>query len=500
MGFDTHDDSDSDFDNAFGHKIRITGGVEVGVSFWEGLCIMVHSLAVLCEEGVMVLRKWFVCISVVAVGLWGGAEPILPAGLGGGVEAKAVAEEGISGWRLPDGLSGFWEVRGGVRLQHDRYEKSASIGESRLQLHYERPGERVEVKVVSDFLYDPVLNSHTPRLNRGSGVIDLRQANLLLRPADFVDMTIGRQIMTWGTGDMLFINDLFPKDWNSYFCGRDDEYLKGPSDGIKGSFFSSLVNLDVIYTPQFDSDRFIDGRRISYWSDGSGRRAGRDGVVEPLRPNDPFDDDEWAARLYRNVGAYEVALYGYDGFWKSPGGADRVSGRAIFPRLQVYGASLRGPLASGIVSLETGWYRSRDDKNGSNPMINNSELRYLVGYEQELAHDLTGGVQYYVENMRGYGAYRRSLPQGMSERDEYRHVVTVRLTKLLMSQNLNLGVFLYWSPSDHDMYVRPKASYKLDDYWTVEVGGNIFVGRDSHTFFGQFERNNNVYAAVRYGF
>ena len=32
------------------------------------------------------------------------------------------------------------------------------------------------------------------------------------------------------------------------------------------------------------------------------------------------------------------------------------------------------------------------------------------------------------------------------------------------------------------------------------MGGNIFVGADDHTFFGQFERNNNLYASVRYGF
>jgi hypothetical protein len=80
------------------------------------------------------------------------------------------------------------------------------------------------------------------------------------------------------------------------------------------------------------------------------------------------------------------------------------------------------------------------------------------------------------------------------------HPLTLRLTKLLLNQNLNLGLFLYWSPSDHDAFLRPKASYKLDDHWIVELGGNIFVGADDYTFFGQFERNNNLYASVRYGF
>ena len=128
------------------------------------------------------------------------------------------------------------------------------------------------------------------------------------------------------------------------------------------------------------------------------------------------------------------------------------------------------------------------------------ELRYLAGYEQELMRNLTGGIQYYVENMCDYDAYRRTLPDGMAARDEFRHVLTLRLTQLLMHQNLGLGLFLYWSPSDHDAFVRPKANYKLNDHWIVEIGGNLFIGEDDHTFFGQFERNNNLYAAVRYGF
>ncbi len=427
------------------------------------------------------------------------AEPALPAGLGTAAATEPAARAD-GGARLPAGMSGFWEARGGLRLQSDPHEKSASLGETRLQIEYERTGERAGVKVVSDLLYDPVLNEHAVELEEGTGAVDLRQANLLLRPAAFLDLKLGRQINTWGTGDMLFINDLFPKDWNAYFIGRDDEYLKAPSDTLKAAFFTDWVNLDLIYAPRFDGDRFIDGRRISFWNPGPGRRSGRDAPVDADIPDDAFRDDEWAARLYRNAGAYEIAWYGYDGFWKSPGGSDPLTGQARFPRLQATGASARGPLGPGILSLEAGWYRSLDDRGGDDPMVNNSETRWLIGYERELRRNLTGGVQYYVEHLLDYDAYRDTLPDGLAARDEDRHVITLRLTQLLMSQNLQLGLFLYWSPSDHDTFIRPKVSYKLDDHWIVECGGNVFAGADDHTFFGQFARNSNGYVSLRYGF
>lgn len=426
------------------------------------------------------------------------AEPALPIMLG-----SSSSETGGSlkkSFELPFDFSGFWEMRGGLRTRNDRYQKDTSIGESRLQLQFDLDSENVAFKLVGDLLYDHVLNRHSINLETGEGWFDLRQASILLRPLPFADLKIGRQINTWGTGDMLFINDLFPKDWNSYFSGRDDEYLKAPSDVAKLSLFSDLVNVDIVYAPRFDSDRYIDGRRISYWNANAGRRAGRDAVVRTDKPDKVFHDDEWALRFFRTINSYELALYFYDGYWKSPAGNDPDTGLATFPRLQVLGCSSRGPLGRGILSLESGWYRSADDFHGKNPMIRNSEMRYLIGYEQELARDLTGGLQYYVEQMLDFDEYKATLPPGMRAADEYRQVLTVRLTKLLMSQNLMLGMFCYYSPTDHDAYLRPKVSYKIDDHWIVECGGNFFIGAQNHTFFGQFELNNNIYASLRYGF
>jgi len=48
--------------------------------------------------------------------------------------------------------------------------------------------------------------------------------------------------------------------------------------------------------------------------------------------------------------------------------------------------------------------------------------------------------------------------------------------------------------------LRPVIKYKVTDAWLVTAGSNVFIGEDDHTFFGQFEKNNNVYGGVRYSF
>jgi hypothetical protein len=231
-----------------------------------------------------------------------------------------------------------------------------------------------------------------------------------------------------------------------------------------------------------------------------GKTVGRKQQVHTIKPDDWFDNDEIAVRLYRNLGSAQLALYGYSGYWKSPGGMQLFPSRAIFPKLRVYGASIRGALGKGIANLEFGYYDSYQDRSGSSPFINNSEIRFLAGYEREIGHEFTAGIQYYLEYMQQYKAYKKTLPFFMKARDRDRHLITLRLTKQLLQQNLILSLFAYASPSDSDSYLRPNVSYKINDNWTVDFGGNIFMGRQRHTFFGQFEDNTNVYAGARVAF
>ena len=196
------------------------------------------------------------------------SEPALPSGLGddepalpSGLEEETANsaqesdeweyEEG-AGSDLPFDLTGFIETRAGVRIPDQDFEKRASIGEARLQLQAEKFWDNIGVRVTSDFVADPVADRWAVDLDEGDGFVDLREAFVSWRATDFMDIKAGRQILTWGTGDLVFLNDLFPKDFDSFFIGRDEEYLKAPSDALKTSFFMGLVNLDVVYTPHPD--------------------------------------------------------------------------------------------------------------------------------------------------------------------------------------------------------------------------------------------------------
>lgn len=396
-------------------------------------------------------------------------------------------------------LHGFLDARAGIRTQDDPNEKDASLGETRLQTDLQHINDLLTIQLRTDFVYDDIPEENDLDIEDGTGFIDIREANVLL-PTDIADIKAGRQILTWGTGDMLFINDLFPKDWQSFFSGRDEEYLKAPSDAMFVSFFPAFANIDIAYTPRFDSDHYISGDRISYWNPMLGSAAGENAVIDPDDQDEWLDDDEIALRVSKNLAGYEAAIYFYDGFWKSPEGMDSSTMNAYFPELTVYGASLRGGIGSGLASLEAGYYDSKEDSDGSDALVPNSETRLLAGYERELMKNLSAGIQYYIEHMQDYSNYESSVSDPETAADENRQVATLRLTKQAMNQNLILSLFIYYSPTDKDAYMRPVVKYKVNDAWLVTAGGNVFLGEEDYTFFGQFADNSNVYVGTRYSF
>ncbi len=422
-------------------------------------------------------------------------EPSLPTGLDEGTEAVSTDES----FSLPLSWKIVVDLRGGTRIREPINQRRLSLGEARLQMHADKDWElwAANLSLTVDYIADPVLADYGIDLETGAGAIDIREVSLVLSPLDFIDLKIGRQTLTWGTGDLLFINDMFPKDWNAFIIGREIDYLKAPSDAVKLSAFHSMVNVDLVLTPRFDADRYPDRARISSYDPATGAILGQDSPIVAPAPGRWGRDSEVAVRAYREIKRFELAAYGYRGYWKSPAGMNPSTGEATFPKLSVYGASARGSLYGGIVNVETGYYDSRTDRSGDDPFVRNSEVRSTIGFERELVPGVTVGLQYYQEYMRSHGNYKKNLPQGAKPADRIRHLATARVSTTAMRERMRIGLFVMGSPNEMDLVLLPTVSYALSDQWRVHVAANIFQAEENDAFFGQLESNSSVSGGLR---
>ena len=79
--------------------------------------------------------------------------------------------------------------------------------------------ERLQIKLATGtqgsafFLKTDVFRDAVARIRD----LDVREAYIDSSSGP-VDLRLGRQIITWGVGDLIFLNDVFPKDYAAFFC------------------------------------------------------------------------------------------------------------------------------------------------------------------------------------------------------------------------------------------------------------------------------------------
>ena len=329
--------------------------------------------------------------------------------------------------------------------------------------------------------------------------LDLREAYIDFTTGQ-ADFRFGRQIATWGVGDLLFINDVFPKNWVSFFSGRPLEYLKVGVDALRGRYSSDILNAELLLIPRFEPDTLPTPMRFFLHDDFA-----HVSIRDEQLPDTGFADPESALRLYRRFGGYDISFYTYRGHWRSPGQlADDPLNPArvthFFPALSTYGFSAQGQAMRGVISLEAGYYDSREDRAGDNAAIANSQARFLVGYQKQLSENVTLGFQYYAEIMMDFAAYETALPTEFARQNKYRDIATVSVRRFLKHHIWELALFAFYSPAERDYLIQPRAVYRVSDNFSAVLGANVFGGKRSTTFFGQFGRNDNIYLTLRYDF
>ena len=363
------------------------------------------------------------------------------------------------------------------------------LSEERLQLELSERSKDGSASffVKSDFFRDGVAGTDDMELREG----------YINYTKDLIDLRVGRQIITWGTGDLMFINDVFPKDYGAFFSGRPMEYLKAPVDGAKVEITADLLSAELVAIPTFEPNRLPDPTRFYLYNPFP--PATTTPAVETEKPGGRIRDTELAMRLFRYIGSTDVSLYAYKGFYRMPG-MNPTTLTYFYPELTVYGGSITGNIFGGVGNIEGGYYDSAEDRMGDDPTVENSKWKLLAGYKKEIGSELSAGIQYYMETMDNYGNYENALPPGFPKEERVRNYATLRLTKMLLYQTLRLSFFGIYSPSDEDYLINPEAMYKLSDDLSFTLGGNVFGGRKEFTMFGQLEKNDNVYTNLRYQF
>lgn len=357
--------------------------------------------------------------------------------------------------------------------------------EERAQLKLDASGGAWRALLKGDVAYDHLGRNGESELREG--YVDYAGGNW--------DLRVGRQVITWGLGDLVFVNDVFPKDQEALIAGRPLEYLKLGIDAVKLGVYPAFASFELVAAPNFRASRVPDAER--FWLYDPLPAVTSRETVEP-------DRGDVALRAYRDIAGYDAALYVYRGFQRTPSmRADSMVAPTkitmFYPELSVYGASLSGRAGTGVLSLEAAYYDSPQDASGSDAAVPNSQTRMLVGYQIQPVEDLSLGFQYYAEYMHDYDAYRAALAPGSPVEERITHTVTLRVTQFFWHHTLRASLYALYNTSNGDYFVNPELRYSFTDQVWGALGANAFGG-EPWGQFGQLSRDDNIYLQLRYEF
>jgi len=387
-------------------------------------------------------------------------------------------------------IHGFLMGTGSVRTSQTQLKTGEKynwlLGEERLRANVDVESDSSNTAAVAkiDFVNDNIA---------GNVEIDAREiyGEYL---SDSFEIRAGRQMMTWGVADRLFINDVFPKNWTAFFAGQPLEYLKIGSDAVRASVFFGSWDLELVGIPFMQADVVPQTDRFVVFDPGL--------IVR--EPSKRLSNGELAARLHTTFDTMDVAFYVFRGFWHQPDKG--IAGTAIiYPRLNNYGMTIQDSVLGGVLSLEAGFYQSADDKAGTNPLIANSQYRYLLGYEHELMTDLTLALQVYGEIMDNHAAYLATAQpayaagMGPLPLPKHRKIGTLNLRALWLNQTLTTSLFAMAVAGGGRMLI-PDLEYAVTDELSVNVGGHIFWGGPDSWMLGMMKHDDNVYTNVKWSF
>ncbi len=381
-------------------------------------------------------------------------------------------------------VHGFLQTNNSFRpFRSDDFASQLLTAEQRGQLELEHKSPKWEANVKLDFLYEGV---------EGDTSTDLREGYLTLYGKN-LDLRLGKQIITWGVGDLVYITDVFPKDWAGFITGAPVEYLKKGSTALRANYESKGVGLEAIVIPQFENDTFPSSDRLSFFTPY---------LQAANRVLDASELPEYGLRLSKTLRGFSSSLYLFSGRDPFPTvHFDPTSSTATtsFGKLRMFGFSTQGNTKAGLLSGELAYYRT-DDTAGTNPEVNNPSLKTLMGLERTLKGNETLGFQFTQDWMLHYGAYRRTLPAGFPSRDSVLNTATLRWRDSLHNDTFKPTVFGLYNFNDRDWFVKAEAQVEIrPGVWYV-VGAHLFGGGRSYTMFGQFDHDDNVYFSVRYSF
>lgn len=318
-----------------------------------------------------------------------------------------------------------------------------------------------------------------------------------------MDIRIGKQQIIWGKADGVFITDVIsPKDLREFLLPEFDEIRMGIT-AVKFDYYIGNSTLELVWVPVFSPTMMPEDDSI--WNPG---------FDLPLQPEFDYSKKEVQESLKNSEVFFKYStvssaidlefMAGY--MWDDDPTMHTVKSIdpatmqpesiTIIPqhhRLGLAGGSFSTTIGGYVIRGEGAYYFGKyflsEDPMIKEAVVEKDYLQYLIGVDFTLM-DIKMSVQFIQQYILDY--------EDPIVNDRAENMMTFLATKDFLRETLIVELFSYIGLNDGDALIRGKVKYKLTDELEILLGANIFTGTEG--MFGQYNKNDMVYAKVKYSF
>ena len=390
-------------------------------------------------------------------------------------------------WIKTLGLGGF--------IRSDYYSAS-----KRLDGQKSLPGITFQPKALPKFgswgdakIEGRITDDNLRRDNRFQGRLLEGYANFYLGS---MDLRVGKQNIVWGRADALNPTDvLTPKDF-TLLSARDEEERRIGTAALKANYYRGDYTLSLIWLPIFNPST------IPLTAPPGFR------ITEDKRSQGRWTEHGFAAKLDHTGGDFDWSLSYYYGLDVIP------TGRSVTPtlanlthnRIHMVGADFAKNLGRFGVRGEAAYVRTQDP-GGSDIVVKNPYVYYVLGVDHDVTEDLNINLQAYQRFIINYQdmfqiqnpAVRNVAVLNVifhQQMDRIQEGLSGRIKAQWWNDTLEAELLGVWNANRSDFFLRPSVSYAFTDRWKGFMGWDIFNGR-KESLNGFLQNNSSFFTELR---
>lgn len=394
-----------------------------------------------------------------------------------------------------------WELRGSLRELAKVYSKSPNetdLLDSRLKLELiSTLGKKSAFRTMGYTVY-----SYPQKQLK----FDLKEAYVDYY-TKYIDFRVGQQTNAWGKADEINPTDIInPQDLTN--ITEDKSIRRIGQFQTKADIKLSDFVLTAIWKPSFQYMKIPD--LDSRWSFISMPFVTN--LPTPVSPENKFKNTEWALKLAKTISSVDFSLSyfdGWDNIFTPVIGVDTSTHRPFLDKLETHRTKMIGAdFATSIASVGfwgEGAYFLTEDRDGTDPLVKNPYIQYVLGVDYQFRFNLKVNLQYFQEVI--------TKTNGDAEKDSeenllsklgiglpLKQALTCRLEqKFGQAEEFKAELFGIYDLKNNGILFVPKFYYSPEDGLNIEAGYNIFAG-DKNSFWNRFQYNDEFYLKCTFSF